>query len=108
MNVPAYVFGALSAVSLISMLVRHPWTIMVARKSTPPEVWSTDLFMETNMIITGTWAVLFCIAAVISMTMPLWVNVLIGVVYVLLGNLSSRFGLWYSSRRLESMMKDQQ
>lgn len=103
MNVPAHVFGALSLVSLISMLARHPWTIIVAHKSTPSELWSTDLFMETNMIITGAWAVLFCIAAVISITMPFWVNILIGVVYIILGKFSSRFGLWYSSRRLNSI-----
>ncbi|HOO39722.1 MAG TPA: hypothetical protein PLV78_15500 [Deltaproteobacteria bacterium] len=102
-----YLFGVLSVLSLISMMVKHPWTIIIARRSTPPEVWSTGLFLETNMIITGAWAVLFCVAAVISITMPFWVNILIGVIYVLLGKFSSRISLWYSSKRLKSMTRDQ-
>jgi hypothetical protein len=97
------ILGSLALISLVSLLVKRPWTILVARRSVPPEVWTTDLFLETNMIITGAWAVLFFVAALLASYASTWVNVGFGVLLAALGLLSSRFGLWYSSRRLEAM-----
>jgi hypothetical protein len=97
------IFSVLAGVSLVTILAGRPWTIMVARRKTPPEVWSTGLFLETNMIITGAWAILFALAAYMSPAMNLWAGLLLGAVFVILGRLSSRFGLWYSSKRLKSL-----
>ncbi len=99
----AWIFGGLSALSIASMLARRPWTILVARRHTPPEVWETDLFLETNLIITAGWAILFAGAAALAVSAPLWPNVAYGGLLVLLGRLSPRFGSWYSSRRLRAM-----
>lgn len=106
MNCVTYLLGSLSGLSLASILIKRPWTIIIARRKTPPEVWSTGLFLETNMIITGAWTILLGLATVISATMPLWVNLVLCVVYSLLGSFSSRFGSWYSSKRLRSLQKD--
>jgi len=105
MNWTTYVLGALSGLSLVSILLRRPWTIAIARRNTPPEVWSTRLFLESNMIITGAWTILFAMATVVSITMPRWVNLVLCIVYLFLGKFSTRFGLWYSSKRLNSLPK---
>jgi hypothetical protein len=103
MNGAAWFLGALSCASLATMLAGKPWTLAAAKRKTPPEVWSTGLFLETNMIITGAWAVLFALGAFSAASMPWWVNLLLGVFYPVLGGLSSRFGSWYSSWRLRRM-----
>jgi len=106
MNWMTYLLGALSGLSLASILFKRPWTIIIARRNTPPEVWSTSLFLESNMIITGAWTILFTLATVFSITMPRWVNLVLCIVYLFLGKFSTRFGLWYSSKRLNSLQKD--
>jgi len=106
MNWMTYLLGALSGLSLVSILLRRPWTTIIARRNTPPEVWTTSLFLESNMIITGAWTILFTMATVFSITMPRWVNLLLCIVYLFLGKFSTRFGLWYSSKRLNSLRKD--
>jgi hypothetical protein len=98
--------GAMSGLSLVSILFKRPWTIAIARRNTPPEAWSTGLFLEINMIITGAWTILFALATVFSITMPRWVNLVLCIVYLFLGKFSSRFGLWYSSKRLHALQKN--
>jgi all-trans-retinol 13,14-reductase len=98
----AWIFGGLSALSIASMLARRPWTMRIARRHTSPEVWETALFLETNLVITAGWALLFAGAAALTATAPLWLNVAYGGLLVLLGRLSPRFGSWYSSRRLRA------
>jgi hypothetical protein len=97
------ILGSLALISLVSLLLKRPWTILVARRSVPPEVWSTDLFLETNMIITGAWAVLFFVAALLASYASGWVNLGFGVLLATLGFGSSRFGTWYAARRLKAM-----
>ena len=103
MSIASVILGSLAAISIASVLIKRPWTIILARRSTPPEVWPTDLFLETNMLITGAWAFLFFLAALLASYAPLWLNIAFGTLLMILGRLSSRFGLWYSSRRLEAM-----
>jgi hypothetical protein len=102
-SIGSVILGSLALISVVSMLLKRPWTTVLARRSTPPEVWSTDLFLETNMIITGAWAALFFVAALLASYAPTWVNVAFGALLLVLGLLSSRFGSWYASRRLEAM-----
>ena len=103
MSTGSMILGSLALISLVSLLLKRPWTILVARRSAPPEVWSTDLFLETNMIITGAWAVLFFVAALLASYASTWVNVAFGALLMVLGVSSSRFGSWYAARRLEAM-----
>lgn len=102
MKTGTIIFGILTLISAGSLLIKRPWTIIVARRSTSPDVWSTDLFLETNMIITGGWAILFGGAAVLAAIAPTWVNIIYGAFLFILGVLSSRFGSWYSNRRLRA------
>ena len=103
MNLGTIVFGGLAIISLVSMLAKRPWTIIPARRSYPPQVWATDLFLETNMVVTGVWTFLFAIAAVLASFVPAWVHVIFGVSFAALGSVSHRFGSWYSARRLKAM-----
>jgi hypothetical protein len=103
MNVGVWILGSLALASLASVLARRPWTSVLARRHNPPEVWSTDLFRETNMVISGGWAFFFAGASVMAAFAPLWLNLGYGALLVVLGYFSSRFGAWYSSRRLRAM-----
>jgi len=100
-------FGVLAFASMVSVFVKLPWTTLIAKRHNPPEVWSTDLFRETNMILSTGWSVLFAGAAVMAAVAPLWVNLGYGVFLFALGRLSPKVGAWYSSRRLCAMgLKD--
>lgn len=103
MNIGVWIFGLLALVSLASVLARRPWTSIVARRHNPPDVWPTDLFRETNMLISGGWALLFAGAALLAALAPPWLNLGYGTLLVAFGLLSPRFGGWYSSRRLRAM-----
>jgi len=103
MNVGMIVFGGFATISFASMLAKRPWTIILARRNYPQEVWATDLFLETNMVVTGVWTFLFAIAAVLASFVPAWVHIVVGVSYAALGSVSHRFGSWYSVRRLKAM-----
>ena len=103
MHVGVWIFGLLALASLASVIARRPWTSVIARRHNPPEVWSTDLFRETNMVISGGWSLLFAGAALLAARAPLWLNLGYGVLLVALGHFSPRLGAWYSSRRLRAM-----
>ena len=103
MHVGAWIFGLLALASLASVLARRPWTSVIARRHYPPDVRSTDLFRETNMLISGGWSLLFAGGALLAALAPLWLNLGYGVLLGALGHFSSRFGAWYASRRRRSM-----
>ena len=103
MNLGMIVFGGFAIISFVSMLTKRPWTIIPARRNYPPEVWATELFLETNMVVTGVWTLLFAIAAVVASFVPAWAHIVLGVSYAALGSVSPRFGSWYSARRLKAM-----
>lgn len=103
MHVAVWIFAALALASLGSVLVRRPWTAVLARRSNPPEVWATDLFRETNMLMSTAWALLFAGAAGLAAAAPLWLNLVYGALLATLGHFSPRIGSWYASRRLRAM-----
>ena len=103
MHVGVWSFSLLALASLASVIARRPWTSVIARRQNPPEVWSTDLFRETNMLISGGWSLLFAGSALLAALAPLWLNLGYGVLLIALGHFSSRFGAWYSLRRLRAM-----
>lgn len=103
MHIGMWIFGLLALASLASVLARRPWTSVLARRHNPPEVWSTDLFRETNMLISGGWSLLFAGAALLAVLAPLWLNLGYGALLFVAGHFSPRIGAWYSSRRLRAM-----
>ena len=103
MNIAAWLYAGLVVASLASLIVRRPWTIPIARRRTPPAVWTTDLFLETNLVLTTLWTLLFAVGVVMALLVPLWGRVAYGLGLGAFGRLSPRVGEWYSSRRLRAM-----
>ncbi|KUL40410.1 hypothetical protein ADL22_15125 [Streptomyces sp. NRRL F-4489] len=62
--------GWLAVIAWTSIAVRRPFTMAIARRMAPPEVWHTAFFRHINVVLTAAWALSFtlsCIAqAVIS------------------------------------------
>jgi len=57
----------LMAVAWGSLIVGAPFTIQYAREQTPPEVWTTPLFLHINQAITAVWGLSFFLSAVLSL-----------------------------------------
>ncbi|GAB2444127.1 hypothetical protein GCM10027187_05120 [Streptosporangium sandarakinum] len=61
---PALVNAWLALTAWGSLAVRRPFTLGIARRTTPPEVWRTPLFLRVNVVITMVWGAAFTVAAV--------------------------------------------
>ena len=64
--------GGLSGVWLAllawaSLALRRPFTMGIARRQTPPEVWSTPRFKHTNVVITLAWTIALSGTAICAM-----------------------------------------
>ncbi|GHF26971.1 hypothetical protein [Streptomyces morookaense] len=57
-------FGWLAATALATLAVGRPFTIGIAKRQTPPEVWDHPVFRRINVVITAVWAVAFTLTAV--------------------------------------------
>jgi hypothetical protein len=55
--------GMLAIVALISLTARKPFTLGIAKQSTPREYWDQPAFLRVNMIITSVWAASFTVTA---------------------------------------------
>jgi hypothetical protein len=55
--------GTLTLIAVISLLVRRPFTLGIAKQSTPREYWDLPEFLRINMIITSVWALAFALTA---------------------------------------------
>jgi hypothetical protein len=102
METGAWVFGLLAVGSIVSVAVNRPWTLIFARLQNSPEICRTALFLETNMILTCVWSVLFAGGAVLAAVGSPWLNIIYGGAFGLMGYYSKRLGAWYSSWKLES------
>lgn len=51
--------AGLLGIALVSMLLGHPFTLEYAREQVPAEYWDAPLFLRTNYIIAGVWALAF-------------------------------------------------
>lgn len=58
----------IAAAAWISIALRRPFTLGIAKRSTPPSIWTTPVFYRTNLIITAVWAATFTVAAVLLAT----------------------------------------
>jgi hypothetical protein len=52
---PCLASGALGLIAGVSLAVRKPFTLGIAKQSIPREHWDSPLFIRTNMIITAAW-----------------------------------------------------
>ncbi|MFD6896038.1 hypothetical protein ACFWB0_15990 [Rhodococcus sp. NPDC060086] len=60
--------GEISNITLViiavgSILIRMPFTLQYARDMVDPQFWNSPIFVRTNYIITGVWALAFAVAA---------------------------------------------
>jgi len=102
MEMGFWVFAIFAVGSLVSVIAKRPWTSVFARLQNPPEVCQSDLFRETNMVLSGLWTLLFMGGALLATLGSPWLNFLYGGSFGLLGYYSKRLGSWYSSWRLAS------
>lgn len=55
----------LAVIAWGSLAARRPFTLGIAKQSTPREVWTQPAFMHSNVVITTIWAASFTVSAVI-------------------------------------------
>ncbi|MFJ6748011.1 hypothetical protein ACIQNI_07415 [Streptomyces sp. NPDC091266] len=60
--------GWLALIAWVSIAVRRPFTLPIARKMAPPEVWATPLFLRINVVITAAWALSFTLTSAAQAT----------------------------------------
>jgi hypothetical protein len=58
--------AAIAAIAVASIVARRPFTLEYARETTDPEYWDSPLFLEINYAISGVWAVVFLITAIVG------------------------------------------
>ncbi|MEV4612493.1 hypothetical protein AB0K43_07820 [Kitasatospora sp. NPDC049258] len=56
--------AVLALIAGASLAVRRPFTLGIAKQSTPPEIWAEPLFVRTNTVITAVWTLAFTATAV--------------------------------------------
>lgn len=90
--------GGLLVIILLSLAIRHPFTLQYARENVPRELWGKASFRTTNYLITGAWAAAFMVlvaadaAAEYVTDIPLWIDVTASVA-AFIAALS--FTVWY-------------
>ncbi|WP_405997515.1 hypothetical protein [Streptomyces sp. NBC_00829] len=57
--------GVLALIAAVSLVVRRPFTLGIAKQSTPSAVWGQPVFIRTNTVITSVWTLAFAVAAVV-------------------------------------------
>ncbi|MEU5418256.1 hypothetical protein ACH4UT_14685 [Streptomyces sp. NPDC020799] len=55
--------AVLALIAGVSLLAGKPFTLGIARQSTPREVWGRPLFVRTNTVITAVWTLAFAVSA---------------------------------------------
>lgn len=55
--------AALAVIAWMSLALRRPFTLGIAKRSTPTTGWDRPLFRRTNVIITTVWALSFTLSA---------------------------------------------
>ncbi|MEU9118694.1 hypothetical protein AB0C96_02325 [Streptomyces sp. NPDC048506] len=56
--------GWLALIAWVSIAVQRPFTMGIARRMAPPEVWNTPLFRRINVVLTAAWALSFTLTAI--------------------------------------------
>jgi hypothetical protein len=56
-------FGWLAVTAWGTLAVRHPFTLGIARRTAPRELWETPAFLRINTVITTVWATSFALTA---------------------------------------------
>jgi hypothetical protein len=100
-GVRLWVDAGLLIVVLLTMAIGRPFTLQYAREQVDPSLWTSPLFVRTNYVITGAWAVAFFILALADWVLlkgfgiPKFfgIAVIVGVLYA-----AFKFTSWYPER----------
>ncbi|MGW7402904.1 hypothetical protein ACWGI9_04020 [Streptomyces sp. NPDC054833] len=57
--------GTLAVIAGVSLAIGRPFTLGIAKRTTPPEVWKLKPFIRTNVVITAVWTAAFVLTAVV-------------------------------------------
>lgn len=95
--------AALVVIATGSILARRPFTLAYAKESTPREQWQNPVFLRTNYLITGVWALAFFIEAasglygdaVLHNSNNIWTGWIIQTLPLII---AAQFTLWYAAR----------
>lgn len=98
---------ALVVIAVGSIVVRNPFTLAYAKDEAPPELWDNPVFLRTNYLITGAWAIAFAIEAasgfygdlVLDDSGNIWTGWIIQTLPLIV---AAQFTLWYP-RRVEAL-----
>jgi hypothetical protein len=66
---PALSSVTLALIAGASIALRKPFTLGIAKQTTPREFWDQPLFVRTNVIITAVWTACFAVTAVVLTTL---------------------------------------
>ncbi|WP_405494233.1 hypothetical protein [Nocardia sp. NBC_00511] len=62
---PAISSGVLALIAGISLAIRVPFTLPIAKQTTPQEFWDQPLFIRTAYVLTWVWTASFAIGCVL-------------------------------------------
>ncbi|MEV0530951.1 hypothetical protein [Kitasatospora sp. NPDC050463] len=57
--------GVLTLIAGASLALGRPFTLGIAKQSTPPEIWAQPVFVRTNTVITAAWTLAFAATAAV-------------------------------------------
>jgi hypothetical protein len=96
--------AALGLIVVASIVLGHPFTEQYARQGVPEEVWDTPGFRRTMVLMSGVWAAIFAVMAILGLIAKTGIagagssdllNWYIPIGLVILG---FQFNKWYPSR----------
>ncbi|MEV6558043.1 hypothetical protein AB0M22_20175 [Nocardia sp. NPDC051756] len=62
---PALSSGVLALIAIVSLAVRKPFTLGIAKQSSPKELWDNPVFIRTAYVLTSVWAASFTVGCVV-------------------------------------------
>ncbi|MEW1749362.1 hypothetical protein ACIQU1_05940 [Streptomyces angustmyceticus] len=100
--------GWLALIAWASIAARRPFTMAIARRMAPPEVWHTPLFRRINVVLTAAWALSFTLTALAQTALSAYhPNVIYSIVIQIAGFvLPIRFTAAYPERARARFMKN--
>ncbi|MFF4950631.1 hypothetical protein ACWC2K_13400 [Streptomyces chattanoogensis] len=101
--------GWLALIAWLSIAVRRPFTMAIARRMAPPEVWQTPLFRRINVVLTAAWALSFTVGAAAQAVVTHYdLSLLVSIPIQIAGFvLPARFTAWYPERARARFLQDQ-
>lgn len=62
---PAISSGVLALIALVSLALRKPFTLGIAKQTAPKELWDNPVFIRTAYVLTSVWAASFTIGCLV-------------------------------------------